>query len=1698
MQEPEYERGKILIVDDTVSVINMIKTALSNESYQILIATSGENAIKSAKIAQPDLILLDILMPEMDGYEACRRLKSDEETKDIPVLFMSALTEVFDKVKAFNLGAVDYVTKPLNVEELQARVHTQVKLSKMQRKLKDTNKWLEEKVEERTRELKKSHQRYKTVADYTYDWEYWLSSEEQLEYISPSCEKVTGYEMHEFIDSPGLINEIIYDEDSIIWEQHRVEEYQYDSKELVFRIKTKQGEIRWIGHVCRQVYDENDQLAGIRASNRDITSRINAENEIKRKSKELKERNEELLTAEEEIRATNEELQDSIDRLYKSEERYRNFIHLSSEGIHRWEFTEPMPLDISFEEQAKWLTEKHHLAECNKAFAKMYGFEKPDEILGKRLADLEESEETALEINGQFVKNNYNWINFETEEVTKSGKLKYFLNNLIGIIEDNKLIRLWGTQADITKRKLAEIEILESQRKLESIFRAAPTGIGVVVNRILTEVNPQVCKIIGYEQQELIGENAIILYPTKEEYEWVGKEKYKQIAKKGTGTVETKWKRKDGKIIDVLLSSTAVDETDLQKGVTFTVLDITKSKSLQNALKESQERFDLAMTATHDGIFDWNLGTNEIYYSPGWKKMLGYEEHELENDFSVWEKLTDLEDIKKSWQVLNDHIEGRLDRFELGFKMRHKNGHWVDILSRANAFFNEDGKAVRVVGTHVDISEQKKTEKALREEKEFTDIVLDSLLDTFFLFEPDSGRALRWNRSFRDISGYTDAEIACLEAPASYYSQKDLEKAGKFIERILQNGYGTIELEFICKNGKKIPTEYSVALIQHEDGEKYLISIGRDISERKEAEGIIRRSQSNLSAVIESSSETILSINKNYEILTINNTGVFEFQKYLNSSLTPGLNILEEIPEHFRKEWKERYDRAFKGEIVKLEDYLLERGQRFYTDVTISPIIEDKEITGAVVFSKDITTKKLDDNIQSALLRLIDFAANNTLNELLQKFLDEAEVLTDSSIGFYHFLEDDQETITLQAWSTNTLENMCTAEGKGLHYPVSEAGVWVDCIRRQEPVIHNDYANLIHKKGMPEGHAEVIRELVVPVFRGEKMVAILGVGNKEYDYNQQDVETIQKLADLAWETVVRKQAEEFMLEEKNRVTNILQATNAGTWDWNLQTGEVRNDERWCNIIGYALKELQPLKTYFWQQNMHPDDLEQATNALNKHLSGELEYYEAEFRQKHKNGNWVWIMSRGKVIEWTVEGKPLRMYGTHLNINKRKLAEQELKQRNTFIQTVLDRLPIGVALNKFDKGEATYMNKKFEEIYGWSFEELKNVPTFFKRVYPDEKYRKEIVKRIMDDINSGIIDRMQWEDIEITQKNGDKRIINAVNIPLFEQNTMVSTVIDVTRQKEYEKELEKHRNNLELLVKDRTDELEASNEELEAANEKLNAQKNKLEKTIQELNKTQAKLIQSEKMASLGVLVAGVAHEINNPVNFINSSLAGLKSNLEYLLGFSDLYSELKNNTQATLEKIKEKEKEASLNEVLGMFKRSVEIIEVGIERTTKIVKGLKAFARSDEKRLEKYDIHKSIDNTLLILYNQFKDRVQITKEFGDLPEIECFPSQINQVVMNILTNAIHAIDYKGEITIKTGMTDNSQLSIEIKDTGKGIPEEQLKHIFDPFFTTKEVGKGTGLGLSIAYGIINDHNGEINVESELGKGTIFKITLPVKQ
>jgi signal transduction histidine kinase len=183
--------------------------------------------------------------------------------------------------------------------------------------------------------------------------------------------------------------------------------------------------------------------------------------------------------------------------------------------------------------------------------------------------------------------------------------------------------------------------------------------------------------------------------------------------------------------------------------------------------------------------------------------------------------------------------------------------------------------------------------------------------------------------------------------------------------------------------------------------------------------------------------------------------------------------------------------------------------------------LEQRVAERTAALQQEITERKRNEQIMHARLRLLKFAESHTMDELLTATLDEIEVLTGSTIGFYHFVEADQQTLTLHSWSTNTINNMCTAEGSGSHYDVDQAGVWADCVRQRRPLIHNDYASLPGRKGMPEGHATVIREVVVPIFRGEQIVAIVGVGNKPTHYVEIDIEIVSQLGDLSWDVAER-------------------------------------------------------------------------------------------------------------------------------------------------------------------------------------------------------------------------------------------------------------------------------------------------------------------------------------------------------------------------------------------------------------------------------------------------------------------------------------------------------------------------------------------------------------------------------------------------
>jgi signal transduction histidine kinase len=288
-------------------------------------------------------------------------------------------------------------------------------------------------------------------------------------------------------------------------------------------------------------------------------------------------------------------------------------------------------------------------------------------------------------------------------------------------------------------------------------------------------------------------------------------------------------------------------------------------------------------------------------------------------------------------------------------------------------------------------------------------------------------------------------------------------------------------------------------------------------------------------------------------------------------------------------------------------------------------------------------------------------------------------------------------------------------------------------------------------------------------------------------------------------------------------------------------------------------------------------------------------------------------------------------------------------------------------------------------------------------------------------------------------------------------------------------------------------------------DKVKIRTHELELTLRNLQNAQSQLVSQEKMASLGQLTAGIAHEINNPINFVSSNITPLKRDIKDIMEIITFYRERgqKDFTEASKKEAKQLEEDLELDYVLDEVEQLLKGMDDGARRTVEIVKGLRIFSRVDEQDVKKVDIHDGINSTLILLNSSMPNRIRIEREFGELPMVECLAGKINQVFMNIINNSVHAIaDYIDfikypKIIIRT-IAQVDKIRIEIEDNGPGIPAHIKSKIFEPFFTTKTVGKGTGLGLSIVYSIIENHKGTLEVETQEGQGTNFIITLPVYQ
>jgi PAS domain S-box-containing protein len=396
----------------------------------------------------------------------------------------------------------------------------------------------------------------------------------------------------------------------------------------------------------------------------------------------------------------------------------------------------------------------------------------------------------------------------------------------------------------------------------------------------------------------------------------------------------------------------------------------------------------------------------------------------------------------------------------------------------------------------------------------------------------------------------------------------------------------------------------------------------------------------------------------------------------------------------------------------------------------------------------------------------------------------------------------------------------------------------------------------------------------------------------------------------------------------------------------------------------------------------------------------------------------------------------------------RLRDSEEKYRKMF-----QRANDGIFAIDIETARIIEVNPKAAEMTGYNESELLEMMVW--DIHPEDEL--EATKALFERVSS--TGSGTCLDLHFLTRSGDLLAVDvsASVIDYGDKKVIQRICRDVTERRQFEDELEKANSELERKVEERT----------------------------LELQRKQALLVHSEKMAALGQLVAGVAHEINTP-------LGALKSNNDLLIR---ALAKLKNVVEAP-ETPSEIREDPGLMKVMSSIEDLNSINKCAMERIVTIVRSLRKFARLDKAEEDQVDLHEGLESTLTLVHHELKNRIEVHKNFGDLPPVKCFPNQINQVFMNILVNASQAIAEKGDIYVDT-YTRSGNAVVEIRDTGKGIPNDQLERIFDPGFTTKGVGVGTGLGLSIVHQIVADHNGSIEVSSEVGKGTTFRIILPIR-
>ena len=760
------------------------------------------------------------------------------------------------------------------------------------------------------------------------------------------------------------------------------------------------------------------------------------------------------------------------------------------------------------------------------------------------------------------------------------------------------------------------------------------------------------------------------------------------------------------------------------------------------------------------------------------------------------------------------------------------------------------------------------------------------------------------------------------------------------------------------------------------------------------------------------------------------------------------------FPEYFKT--MENENRVYAEDAVNdsrtkglAEDYLIPLG---ITSLLDSCMIVDGKMRGVISFEHVGPKRKWQADEESFVSTLAAITAQSFVNFERRKAIEE---LSQSEERFRSIME--QSAFSMMVLST---------DGYILHVNKAHKQLW-----GVEPSMLTEYNILMDKQLENLGFIDLVKKAL----DGERislpavdydLTATLGQGHhitvqgdfypiKDNDGNVKYIILIhQDISD-------RKKAEEDLRKSRELFKTLLESNpNA------------------ISLVGFDGKYIMVNKAFAKYADKNADEIigrdakeigfsgrQEDNSRLIKELldKGYVENYEMEVS---KNGKTYNLLTFAIIVEI---GEQKAILSTRIDITDRKNLEAKLLESEALFREIVTLIPYSLVISD-SEGKYTFANRAFNTRHNLKENEAIGKTSKDLGIITSE----EDDKKLMDELEqTGIINNLEIT-ISSPTKEETFALISGRQININGKEQLIISTVDITRRKQLENQLLEYNQQLEIKVKERTEKLaealqnlKDSNEELQVINDQLLEQQRQLEEALRKLSEAQEQLIQTEKMASLGILTAGVAHEINNPINYIYNGAAAIEGYIK--------------------ENLPEHKKE------LDLFFGA---ISTGISRTTNIVRSLSKYSRKDSGVLAACSVYEIIESCLTILYNQYKNRIAIKKEYSEnVTSIMVHEGRLHQAFLNVLLNSIQAIEDKGEILVNVSLEDQ-KVKIRIADNGCGISEENLKHIFDPFFTTKDPGKGTGLGLSIAQSIIREHNGTIQCKSSLNTGTEIIINLPV--